>query len=147
MPAVLVDTNVLIYAHDSRELAKQARATRVLKGLRAANTYLSVQALSEFFSITTTGATPMLTVAEAAREVELFVQGWPVLPVTPAVVLEATRGVRILKLAYWDALFWATARLNQVSVIFSEDFSSGSVLEGVRFVNPFSEDFALEAWM
>ncbi len=147
MPAVLVDTNVLIYAHDSRELAKQARAARVLTDLPAANTYISVQALSEFFSITTKGATPMLTVAEAAREVELFFQGWPVLPVTPAVVLEATRGVRILKLAYGDALLWATARLNQVPVIFSEDFSSGSVLEGVRFVNPFSEDFVLEAWV
>jgi len=41
---------------------------------------------------------------------------------------------------------WATARLNQVPVIFSEDFASNSVLEGVRFVNPFAPDFSLEDW-
>jgi hypothetical protein len=31
-------------------------------------------------------------------------------------------------------------------VVFSEDFSDGTVLEGVRFVNPFSEGFQIEMW-
>ena len=42
-------------------------------------------------------------------------------------------------LAYYDAQIWATARLSQIPVIFSEDFNSWSSLEGVRFVNPFDE--------
>jgi len=42
---------------------------------------------------------------------------------------------------------WATARLNQVPVVFSEDFRSGSLLEGVRFVNPFLPEFLLEEWL
>ncbi len=29
----------------------------------------------------------------------------------------------------------------------SEDFSPGSVIEGVRFVNPFAEAFRVEAWV
>jgi predicted nucleic acid-binding protein len=41
---------------------------------------------------------------------------------------------------------WATARLNQVPFVFSEDFRDGSILEGVRFVNPFSPKFLLEKW-
>jgi predicted nucleic acid-binding protein len=36
--------------------------------------------------------------------------------------------------------------LHQISVIFSEDFNVGAVVEGVRFVNPFAEDFNLENW-
>ena len=40
-----------------------------------------------------------------------------------------------------------TARLNQVPVVFSEDFNDGSILEGVRFVNPFSREFLLEKWL
>jgi hypothetical protein len=33
-----------------------------------------------------------------------------------------------------------------VATIFSEDFASGSTLEGVRFVNPFAPDFVLDQW-
>ena len=50
-------------------------------------------------------------------------------------------------LSYYDAQIWAVARLNQVPVIFSEDFNSNSVLDGVRFVNPFSAEFDLTAWV
>jgi len=49
-------------------------------------------------------------------------------------------------LAYYDAQIWAAARLNQIPVVFSEDFNSGSTLEGVQFVNPFASDFVLETW-
>jgi len=59
---------------------------------------------------------------------------------------EAGRGVRDYKLAYYDAQIWATAKLNQVPVVFSEDFNDGQVLEGVRFVNPFAMGFNLEDW-
>jgi predicted nucleic acid-binding protein len=49
--------------------------------------------------------------------------------------------------AEYDAQIWATARLNQVPVVFSEDFRDGTTLEGVRFVNPFSSEFLLEKWL
>jgi predicted nucleic acid-binding protein len=38
-------------------------------------------------------------------------------------------------------------RLNQIPVIFSEDFQDGQVLEGVRFANPFAKSFDVEAWL
>jgi predicted nucleic acid-binding protein len=55
--------------------------------------------------------------------------------------------VRDHKLAYWDSQLWATARLNQIPTLLSEDFSVGAALEGVRFVNPFAADFVFEAWI
>jgi len=63
------------------------------------------------------------------------------------IVLEAARGARDHSLAYSDAQIWASARLNQVPVVFSEGFSEGQVLEGVRFVNPFLVEFRLEDWV
>lgn len=48
---------------------------------------------------------------------------------------------------FWDAQIWATARLNQISVVFSEDFNPGWITEGVRFVNPFAADFQIETWL
>ncbi len=89
---------------------------------------------------------PTLSVSQAAQQVERLAHGWPVLPLTPQVILEAVRGVRTHQLAYWDAQMWAIARLNQIPVVFSEDFNSGSTLEAVRFVNPFVPDFVLENW-
>lgn len=47
-------------------------------------------------------------------------------------------------LAYYDAQIWACARLNHIPVVLSEDFQDGQTLEGVRFVDPFAEDFVVE---
>jgi predicted nucleic acid-binding protein len=146
MTPILVDTNVLVYAHDRGEFVKQEQAICVLEHLhRTGSGYLSVQCLAEFFSITTRGAKPKLTTAEAAQQVEWFARSWPVLELTPMIVLEAVRGVCDHKLAYWDSQLWATARLNQIRIILGEDFNVGAVLEGVRFVNPFATDFVVEA--
>jgi predicted nucleic acid-binding protein len=60
--------------------------------------------------------------------------------------MEAARGVRDYLLAYYDAQIWAIARLNQIPIIFSEDFQDGQLLEGVRFINPFTSKFNLKEW-
>lgn len=77
----------------------------------------------------------------------LFTRLWPIFDLTPMIVMEAGRGVRDHKLSYYDAQVWATARLNQVPIVFSEDFRDGSILEGVHFINPFSPKFLLEKWL
>jgi hypothetical protein len=38
-------------------------------------------------------------------------------------------------------------RTYQIPIVLSEDFASGSILEGVRFVNPFAGGFSLDAWL
>ena len=66
---------------------------------------------------------------------------------TGLIVLEAARGIWDHQLNFWDAQIWAAARLNQIGVIFSEDFSPGAIIEGVRFINPFASDFRLDEWV
>lgn len=46
----------------------------------------------------------------------------------------------------WEFELWATARLNQAPVVFSEGFDTGAILDGVRFMNPLAERFDLVAW-
>ena len=46
----------------------------------------------------------------------------------------------------WDAQIWAVARLHGIPAILSEDFSSGSVVDGVGFLNPFLPDFRISDW-
>ena len=148
MTGVLVDTNVIVYAYDMGEAVKQERALQVLDALQGAGTgQLSTQTLAEFFRVTTRESRRLLTVAEATEQVEKLVRAWSVLEVTPMIVLEAARGVRDHQLAYWDAQVWATARLNQIPTVFSEDFKSGSVVEAVHFVDPFQAQFNIAEWL
>jgi len=148
MAPILIDTNVLVYAFDQNDTQRQDRALGLLQQLELSGTgRLSVQSLAEFFSAATRRLRPPLTPAEALIQLERLSSAFQVFDLTMQVVLEAARGVRDHQLAYWDAQLWAIARLNQVAAVFSEDFSSGTSLEGVRFVNPFAPSFDLQTWM
>jgi predicted nucleic acid-binding protein len=147
MIAILVDTNVLVYAHDRSERSKQRQAIDILDRIAAAdNGVLSAQVLSEFYNTATHKLSPPLTPEQAEAQLDYFVALWTVFDVTFQVVLEAARGARQYSLSFWDAQIWAAARLNRVPLVFSEDFNPGAVIEGVRFVNPFADDFRPAEW-
>lgn len=143
----LIDTNILVYAVDPANPDRQHRAIELLERLESTGSgRLSVQCLAEFFSATTRKLQPSLTPSEAAAQLESLARAFPILDLTPMIVLEAARGVRERSLSYYDAQIWASARLNQIPIVFSEDFDTGSVIEGVQFVNPLADEFQLEAW-
>ena len=137
----LVDTNVLVYAYDRSQPVKQRRAFEVFDCFAmSARGALSAQILSEFFVVVTRKISDPLPVRDAVRSVENYLRAWPVLAITPPLIYEALRGTEQNRMPYWDALIWATAKLNQIPAILTEDFQDGRVLEGVRFVNPFTDD-------
>jgi predicted nucleic acid-binding protein len=139
----LIDSNILLYAHDPSESVKQRKSIDLLERLRISRTAaLSVQSLSEFFSASRKLSQP-LERADAAREVEFLSRSFPVLPLTVNCVLDASRVAVYHKVAFWDAMIWAVAKLNQVRYLLSEDGDHGRFLEGVRWYNPFRDDFEL----
>lgn len=147
MDPILIDTNVLVYAYDRSETEKQLQALAVLDRLATTDSgVLSIQVLVEFCSVALRKLPTTLAPAQVEERVSRYVEICPILPVTVPVVLEALRGVREHQFSFWDAQIWAVARLNQVPVVFSEDFNPGAEVEGVRFVNPFTADFRLEDW-
>jgi len=142
---ILVDTNVLAYAYDRTDLTKLTRAKAVLDALtQSGRGVLTAQILAEFFVVSTAKLTEPITQAEAFNSILNYHLSWEVIDLTGMVVLEAARGVRDYQFSYWDSQLWATARMNQIPLILSEDFNAGAVIEGVRFDNPFSMDFALD---
>ena len=150
MTRYLLDTNVLIYGFDAADAAKQARALDAVArlgkpGPGGVAAVLPAQALAEFARVGMGKLTPPLSADEVYGQVELYERVFPVLPLTPAVVLEAVRGVRDHSFSYFDAQIWAVAKLNQVPTVLSEDFADGSTIEGVSFANPFSPTFNLDA--
>ena len=145
---VLVDTNVLVYAYDRSQPEKQRRALETLDYLATSGIgAVSTQVLAEFFIVVTRKIAAPLSVGDAYKRLENYLQSWALVEVSGMIVLEAARGVRDYQLSFWDAQIWAAARLNQMSFVFSEDFSSGAVIEGIRFVNPLAASFQLENWI
>ena len=61
-----------------------------------------------------------------------------VVPVTPAIVREALRGVRDHGMSWFDAQMWAAARLHQVPYLLTEDMAAGASHDGVTIVDPFA---------
>jgi predicted nucleic acid-binding protein len=138
---ILLDTNVLVYVYDTSAPRKRSVARSTLSVLAEAGAgAVSTQVLSEFFSVTTKF---LLKHQEALDELQHQVHVWTVLPVTTEVILTAARAVRDHRLNFWDAQLWAAAKIHGIDTIFSEDFNSGSVLGGVRFVNLFEPGFHL----
>jgi predicted nucleic acid-binding protein len=143
---VLVDTNVFVYTYATAEPEKRARALEALDRLVLhARGKISTQVLGELFRVVTAKLRPPRGADDALEDITTLARAWPVLPVTPLIVLDAARGVRDHSLSYFDAQLWATARLNQIPVVLTEDFAHGRLLEGVQFLNPFSASFDLAA--
>jgi predicted nucleic acid-binding protein len=141
---VLLDTNILVYLYDPLDTTKQDRAIETVNKLvRTTRAVISTQVLGEFFAATTRARRPILSPTEAIASIRNYLAVCEVLDVTRLITLEALRGVENYSFGFWDAQIWATARLNQISEIYSEDFNVGAVIEGVRFTNPLLEDFRL----
>ncbi|MCC5635620.1 PIN domain-containing protein [Nostoc sp. CHAB 5844] len=135
---VLIDTNILVYVYDPLHTTKQAQAIAVTDRLiRSGKAVISTQVMGEFFIATTRPRRSLLTSAEALERMRNYLAACHVVEITRLITLEAIRGVETHHFQFWDAQIWATARLNQIEEIYSEDFASGSMVEGVHFSNPF----------
>jgi predicted nucleic acid-binding protein len=138
---VLLDTNILVYIYDPFDTAKQERAIAVVDQLiRSGKAVISTQVIGEFFMATTRTRRSLLTPAEALVRMRNYLVACYVVEITRLISLEAIRGVEIHHFGFWDAQIWATARLNQIEEVYTEDFASGATVEGVRFTNPLAEN-------
>lgn len=89
----LIDANVLIYPHDGTEPTRAARAAAVLSHLQAGHgAALPAQSLAEFANVGLKKLKPPMTPDAVHAQISRLMRIFPVLPLTPAVVLEAVRG-------------------------------------------------------
>lgn len=142
MTDFLIDTNILVYMHDPRDKDKQARSTAVVDRLANAGTaVLSVQCLTEFYRAVRWRIPEPLTAVEALQEARRYARNCRVLSLTVTAAQDGMRACARYSMSFWDAQVWAVAKEGGVSYLLSEDFDDGAVVEGVRFVDPFTASF------
>lgn len=142
MSDILVDTNVLVYSYDQTNGAKRSQAREVLRTIFGRDIgVLSVQVLGEFFVTATRKIPTPIHPVEAGQSIANYLASVRVYDVTAPIVMEALRGANRYQIHYYDALIWATAKLNQIPFILTEDAEHNRNLEGVTYLNPFHQDF------
>ncbi len=132
-----VDTNVLVYAHDRSETAKQPIAASFLASLWESGTgALSTQVLQEFYVVATRKFEPPLP-RHRARELVAAYGEWNLVQVDLSLILAAAVLEERHRLSFWDALIVMAARLAGADRLVSEDLQTGRRIAGVKVVDPF----------
>lgn len=131
-----VDTNVWVYAVDSADRRKQARAIEVIDREKRVGLVVSAQVLGEFYvTVTRKLATPLSP--EAALEDVRSMTRQSVVALDARLVEAGIVGAQAWQLSYWDALLVVAARTAGADRLLSEDLQDGQLIDGVTIENPF----------
>ena len=134
---IFLDTNVLVYAHDSSEPDKKDKSQKLIfDGLRAKTVVISTQVLSEFFVTITQKVKHPLTVARARNEIELL-SHLETVEIDVDLVIHAIDLKQRWMVNYWDALILAASERAGCHVVYSEDMSDRQTYGKLIVHNPF----------
>ena len=135
---VFVDTNVLVYRHDSSDPAKQSRAEDWYSYLwRSHSGRLSVQVLQELYATLTRKLKPGMGGAKA-RQIVRALAAWQPVPVNLTIMERAWILEQANSLSWWDALIVAAAQSCGCPVLLTEDLQHGQTFGEVRVIDPFA---------
>ena len=133
-----LDTNVLIYAHDSTSGDKQEKANALLQELwRSGMGCLSMQVLQEFYvNVTRKIASPLTP--ELAIKIIVALSAWQVHSPKVSDLIDAIKLQSKHQISFWDAMILISARQLGCQVLWSEDLNAGQKYEGIEVRNPFA---------
>jgi len=135
---VFVDTNVLVYAHDTSSGVKHHIAKQLLEDLWASNNgVLSTQVLQELCINVRRKAPRPRSVEETQRLIEDYL-GWEIVINDSGSVLRALALEEHYKVSFWDALILQAAESAGVDILLSEDLAAGQRYGTFRVENPFA---------
>lgn len=140
-----LDTNVLIYAHDTSAGRKHDRARALMHELwQSGDGCLSVQVLQEFY-VNVTAKVPKPLAPETASDRIAELATWPIHRPGVEDVLDAIRLATRYGVSFWDAMVIQSATQLGCRRLWSEDLGAGQVYGSLRVVDPFSTA-AGETW-
>jgi len=132
-----VDTNILVYAHDTETGTRHERAREAIEELwHSGQGVVSTQVLQEFFVNVRSKTKRPPSLQDAKRIIQDYLTWEVVVNDGPAIV----RAIEIeerYQVSFWDAMILQSAETAGVDVLLSEDLSHGQQYGGVQVRNPF----------
>jgi predicted nucleic acid-binding protein len=135
-----VDTNLLMYAHDTSAGAKHERARALVQELwRDRTGVVSTQVLQEL-SVNLRRKTGRPLDVKATREIIADYLTWQVVVNGGESILEALDLEARYQVSFWDALVLYAAQVSGAKILYSEDLSDGQTYGSVRVTNPLKQN-------
>ena len=131
-----VDTNILIYVHDSRDPAKQATADALVQSLTSA--VLLWQVSCEYIAASRKLVSSGYSVELAWQDIRKLQTVWELKLPTMNVLWRAEELMGRYSLSSWDALLVAACLEAGVTRLYTEDFDDSVRAEGLEVINPFA---------
>lgn len=136
MSRVFLDTNILVYAVDHRDPAKQSQAMRLVTAcIRDGSGVISTQVLQEFAAVSVGKLRQNFSIV--SRQIDML-ESLEIVQVTPRMI---RRGLEIYgqhKTSFWDATILAAAEHASCQRLWSEDFATGTTYGSMVIENPFA---------
>ena len=134
-----VDTNILMYAHDTSTGAKHERAKALIAELwRDRTGVVSTQVLQELCVNLRRKAGRPIDV-KTTREIVADYLTWQVVVNSGESILGALDLEERYQISFWDALVVQSAQTAGADVLYSEDLSDSQHYGSIRVVNPLVE--------
>ncbi len=134
---VFLDTNVLIYALDDRDVPKRDAARVWLAACWQRHCgRLSTQVLNEFYANARKKFSQSVSAGDARAEVRRY-QRWQPWQIDQLTIESAWAAETRYGLNYWDALMVAAAQHMGCTMLLTDDLQHEQRIDSLRVVNPF----------
>ena len=130
------DTNILIYAHDPRDSAKQATAIPLIQSLT--DEVLLWQVACEYLNASRKLVPFGYSREDAWQDIRDLRRVWTTILPGWKVQDEAERLLSNYSLSFWDAMIIAACLEGGVNRLYSENFDGYSHVNGLEIANPFA---------
>lgn len=133
---IAVDTNVLVYVHDSREPIKQQQAIDIVDAIDVG--VLLWQVACEYLAASRKLASVGYDITQAWSDLDDLRLIWDCRLPQWSVHDRARDLMNRFSLSIWDALLIAAAIDAGCDTLYSEDFDGYAVIENLNLINPFA---------
>ncbi len=130
-----LDTNILVYSVDQDAGPRHDIAKVIVQRAALLTCLLPLQAISEFYAVVT--RKQKMPREAAARVAADMMAVFQTIPPTTTAIQAAMATAAAGHTSFWDALLIATAGEAGCTTILTEEFGDGSIVQGVRVLNPF----------
>ncbi len=135
-----LDTNVLIYAHQSQGDDREVRAERIVAlAAKTGRCVLALQTIGEFFHAAT--RKKLLSTTRAHQLALDYLALFATVRADQTDVARALDAATTGSHSYWDALLLATLSREGCTMLLSEDMTDGATFDGMPINNPFAAPF------
>jgi len=135
MSKTFIDTNIVVYANDKRDLVKQKTAVNLIVTLMdSGGGVISTQVLQEY---AVTALQKLHQRPDAVIRTIVILEQLEVIQQNPEMIRKAVELKTLYQISFWDACIVSNAIAAGCSTIISEGLNTGQFYSGVAVINPF----------